>query len=186
MHRKIKDQRLNPRMGLGLLCAAVCTWVACNNLALLHHPDSEQKTDTPELSLPYKTVLTDRSNNNARLPLIIAMHGLGGTPDDMIRTLSDLEVPARVIAPYGLFPFGMQGGASWYANAIPSRTSDPQLIAEDMNYAADKLAQFISKAMIENHGKRIIFSGATLYDAAGRKIAGAKATNLIVPTKKNG
>ena len=46
--------------------------------------------------------------------------------------------------------------------------------------------EFISKAMIENHGKRIIFSGATLYDAAGRKIAGAKATNLIVPIKKNG
>jgi phospholipase/carboxylesterase len=147
MHRKVKDQKSNPRMGLALLCAALCTWAACNNLTLLHHPNSEQNTKAPDLTLPYKTVLTDRSNNDARLPLIIAMHGLGGTPDDMIRTLSDLEVPARVFAPYGLFPFGMQGGASWYANAIPSRTSDPQLIAEDMNYAADKLAQFISKAM---------------------------------------
>ncbi len=43
---------------------------------------------------------------------------------------------------------------------------------------------FISKAKIENYGKRIIFSGATLYDTSGHKIAGARATNLIVPLNK--
>ena len=147
MHGIQKKRKAFPILGQGLLYVAICTFLACNNLTLLHHPTATEPTKGPELTLPYKTILTDRSNNDARLPLIVAMHGLGGTPEDMVRTLSDLEVPARVIAPYGLFPFGMQGGASWYANAIPSRTSDPQLIAEDMNYAADKLAHFISKLM---------------------------------------
>ena len=147
MHQNKEEKKSFQSLGQGLLLTLVCSLLACNNLTLLHHPNAAQKMKSPELPLPYKTVLTDRSENDARLPLIIAMHGLGGTPDDMVRTLSDLEVPARVIAPYGLFPFGMQGGASWYANAIPSRTSDPQIIAEDMNYAADKLAHFISKLM---------------------------------------
>jgi phospholipase/carboxylesterase len=147
MHQNKETEKSFQILGRGLLFALVCSLSACNNLTLLHHPNAAQNIKIPELPLPYKTILTDRSVNDARLPLIIAMHGLGGTPDDMVRTLSDLEVPARVIAPYGLFPFGMQGGASWYANAIPSRTSDPQLIAEDMNYAADKLAHFISKLM---------------------------------------
>ena len=147
MHPNKEEKKSFQILGQGLLLTLVYSLLACNNLTLLHRPTAAQKMKSPELPLPYKTVLTDRSENEARLPLIIAMHGLGGTPDDMVRTLSDLEVPARVIAPYGLFPFGMQGGASWYANAIPSRTSDPQIIAEDMNYAADKLAHFISKLM---------------------------------------
>ena len=125
---------------LGVVGAFVLSLCACNNLTHLHKPSSAQNKDSLLLTLPYKTIVTNSEKNDPRLPLIVALHGLGGTPEDMTRTLAALEVPARIIAPYGLFPFGMQGGASWYANAILSRTSDPQLIAEDMNYAADKLA----------------------------------------------
>ncbi len=46
--------------------------------------------------------------------------------------------------------------------------------------------KFVSKGELINHGKRIIFSSATLYDSKGRKVAGAHATNLIVPLKKEG
>ena len=128
------------------MSSMILSFLACNNLTHLHKPTAHKETHI-ELPLPYKTLITTGDKNDPRLPLIVAMHGLGGTPEDMTRTLAALEVPARVIAPYGLFPFGMQGGASWYANAIPSRTSDPHLIAEDMNYAADKLAHFITALM---------------------------------------
>ena len=132
--------------------------LGCSNLNTLHQPSTANSLEGPALSLPYKMILTDPKTNDPRLPIVVALHGLGGSPEEMIKALSDLEVPARVIAPHGLFPFGMQGGSSWYANAIPSRTSDPHLMAKDMNYAADVLAHFINQltAYYDEAGKPLI------------------------------
>ncbi|MBL92090.1 MAG: hypothetical protein CMH56_09820 [Myxococcales bacterium] len=141
-----------------LLMTALGVTLGCNNLTSLHQPSIKRHLDGPILSLPYKMILTDERNNDQRLPIVVAFHGLGGNPDEMVRALAAMEVPARIIAPHGLFPFGMQGGASWYANAIPSRTSDPHLMAEDMNYAADMLAHFVNQLMAhyDEAGKPII------------------------------
>lgn len=144
-------------LGAGMVACLGLT-LGCNNLTNLHQPSTKRQLDGPLLSLPYKMTLTDERNNDPRLPIVVAFHGLGGNPDEMIRALSSMEVPARIIAPHGLFPFGMQGGASWYANAIPSRTSDPHLMAEDMNYAADMLAHFVNQLMAhyDEAGKPVI------------------------------
>ncbi len=48
-----------------------------------------------------------------RLPMVIAIHGLGDTPEAFARVLADLDAPARLVVPRGLEPF--HGGYSWFA-----------------------------------------------------------------------
>src|SRR5688500_4887518 len=46
------------------------------------------------------------------LPLVIALHGLGDTPERFIALYADLPLKARVIAPRAPTPHGP--GASWF------------------------------------------------------------------------
>lgn len=48
---------------------------------------------------------------DARLPLVVAMHGLGDRPE-RFGILDALPVAARVVTPFGLTPYG--GGYSWF------------------------------------------------------------------------
>jgi phospholipase/carboxylesterase len=45
------------------------------------------------------------------LPLLIAVHGLGDTPENFLRVFDGFPEPARIVAPRGPYPWGE--GAAW-------------------------------------------------------------------------
>lgn len=60
----------------------------------------------------YLEVVTGAAADDARLPWVVAMHGLGDTSADFIGLYRDLAVPARVFALQGIEPFGP--GWQWF------------------------------------------------------------------------
>lgn len=56
---------------------------------------------------------------DAKLPLIVAMHGLGATPESLLALFDGLDVPVRVIAPRAPDPWEV--GSSWYPIDAPDR-----------------------------------------------------------------
>jgi len=82
---------------------------------------------------------TNGATADERLPLIVALHGYGGTPEDVPRVLHDLSVRARVLAPRGLFPVG--DGWGWFP---PLRETAPDEVAPGITHAADIVAKQIA------------------------------------------
>jgi phospholipase/carboxylesterase len=76
---------------------------------------------------------------NERLPLIVLLHGYGGSPQHIVHILDGLGVRARVIAPHGLFR--VDHGWGWFALL---RQSAPDALAPGITHAADVVAQQIA------------------------------------------
>jgi phospholipase/carboxylesterase len=70
------------------------------------------------------------------LPLVVVMHGFGGSPENVARLLADYEGRARVILPYGLHP--LPTGFSWFVVA-----HDKPAFDLDAKSAADRVAAMI-------------------------------------------
>ncbi|MET0340938.1 MAG: dienelactone hydrolase family protein [Polyangiales bacterium] len=56
---------------------------------------------------------------DARLPLVIAMHGLGSTPESLLELFDGFDQPVRVVAPRAPDPWSV--GSSWYPIDAPDR-----------------------------------------------------------------
>ncbi|MDB4990776.1 MAG: Phospholipase/carboxylesterase family protein [Myxococcaceae bacterium] len=56
--------------------------------------------------------VTGGADPSAALPLVIALHGLGDTPEQFVALFAELNVPARIIAPRAPDPW--QTGTSWF------------------------------------------------------------------------
>ena len=61
---------------------------------------------------------------DAKLPLVIALHGLGATPESILELYDGLGVPVRLVAPRA--PDAWQVGSSWYPIDQPERA--PQVV----------------------------------------------------------
>ena len=72
------------------------------------------------------------------MPLIIAIHGLGDTPENFSRFLRDFPAPARVIALRAPDRYG--SGFSWFPIRARLGADDPQL-ADAVNAAAQRIAR---------------------------------------------
>ena len=132
---------------LGVVGAFVLSLCTCNNLTHLHKPSSAQNKDSLLLTLPYKTIVTNSEKNDPRLPLIVALHGLelwhtGGYD----KNFSRIKRFQRVLShPTACFPSACKAvplGMPMQFHRGPATRSLP-----NMNYAADKLALFISGLM---------------------------------------
>ncbi|MCA9618610.1 MAG: dienelactone hydrolase family protein [Myxococcales bacterium] len=88
-----------------------------------------------------------------RLPMVVAIHGLGDRPD-RFGLLEGFPAPLRVIVPRGLSPHG--GGYSWFP--IRVRDADPVAVAQGMEVAVDALGKMIA-GVVERYptiGKPIV------------------------------
>jgi phospholipase/carboxylesterase len=103
-------------------------------------PAAAQPSAPTKLSLDYVEVTTSGAARDAALPLIIALHGLGGRPEHFLALFDDFPVPARIIAPHSASPFG--DGFQWFAPY--GATSDES--APGMAKAADDIARFAAEA----------------------------------------
>jgi phospholipase/carboxylesterase len=83
-------------------------------------------------------ILTGGANASDSLPLVVGIHGLGGSPERFERILSSLSVRARLILPYGLEPHGE--GFAWFPE-----WKDDEEFAAGTRRAADRLAAMIDE-----------------------------------------
>ncbi|MEM7153091.1 MAG: alpha/beta fold hydrolase [Myxococcota bacterium] len=87
--------------------------------------------------LAYREVLLGTAEPNDPLPMIVAIHGLGDTPDNFRHLLATFPEPARLILPRGL-DATEGGGWSWFP--IRARDPDVEALSEGIATAADRIA----------------------------------------------
>lgn len=94
------------------------------------------------------TRITGGARESDTLPLVVAIHGLGATPEGLAGLYEGLAAPARLVLPYGLDRYS--SGYAWFA---PSA----EAIEPGSRHAADRLA-----AMIEQLSKRFPTRGKAI------------------------
>lgn len=99
-------------------------------------PPPEPPWDTAA-GLAYREVLLGATDPEAPLPMIVAIHGLGDTPDNFRHLLDQFPEPARLILPRGL-DRTEGGGWSWFP--IRARDPDVENLARGISHAADQIA----------------------------------------------
>nr|WP_263430195.1 alpha/beta hydrolase [Nannocystis pusilla] len=90
--------------------------------------------------LEYVEVVTGEADPEARLPLIVAIHGLGDRPDRFAALLDGFPGAARIILPRGLDVLD-EGGFSWFP--IRARSPDVAGLAGGIARAGDALVPFV-------------------------------------------
>jgi len=88
----------------------------------------------PRGTPPEKVPLPD-----AKLPMLVAIHGLGDSPENFSHLIADLPVAARVIFPRGLDP--VETGYSWFP--VRARSADVAGLSQGIATAGDRLAALI-------------------------------------------
>ncbi|MFV8753269.1 alpha/beta hydrolase [Nannocystaceae bacterium ST9] len=154
------------RLALALALALVGPSLACESRAASRdapqpdpshpsEPPSEPPPSEPPPSEPaplelvageaagihYVELVTGDASPEAALPMIVAIHGLGDTPENFAELFVGFDRPARVILPRGLDP--QEGGWSWF----PFRAASPDVdaLAQSIAGAADRLAPAIAE-----------------------------------------
>ena len=84
----------------------------------------------PRGTPPEKVPLPD-----AKLPMLVAIHGLGDSPENFQHLIVDLPVAARVIVPRGLDP--VETGYSWFP--VRARSADVAGLSQGIAAAGDRL-----------------------------------------------
>lgn len=91
--------------------------------------------------VPRGTPADRRPGPDAKLPMLVAIHGLGDRPENFKQVVADLPVVARVIVPRGLTP--VDDGFSWFP--IRARSPDVAGLSAGISKAADRLAVLIAE-----------------------------------------
>ncbi|NVB42910.1 prolyl oligopeptidase family serine peptidase [Pseudenhygromyxa sp. WMMC2535] len=84
----------------------------------------------------YLEYLTGGAQAGDTLPMIIAIHGLGDSPQGFVGLFEGFDQPARVILPQGLDAY--EPGWSWFP--VRARDADIEGLAQGIAKAADALA----------------------------------------------
>ncbi|MRG95577.1 alpha/beta hydrolase [Polyangium spumosum] len=93
----------------------------------------------PAQKIRYIERVTGGADANERLPLIVAIHGLGDRPESFVRLFDGFQARMRVVIPYGTTPQGQ--GFSWF----PLARFEPTKLAEGTGRAADGLAALLEE-----------------------------------------
>jgi phospholipase/carboxylesterase len=89
----------------------------------------------------YLEIVTGGADPESSLPMIIALHGLGDSPQGFRAVLEEFDRPARVILPRALDVH--EEGWSWFP--IRARDNDIEALARGIDHAADVLAPAIAE-----------------------------------------
>lgn len=110
-------------------------------------------------TLTYESFLLGTSDQSAEQPLIIPLHFMGSSPMQICDILlRDVDFSARVIAPYGRFPFEDQ--YSWFPEELYDKPEPEQ--GKFVDHCADILLENVDrwKQEFPTHG-RPIFLGVS-------------------------
>jgi phospholipase/carboxylesterase len=102
----------------------------------------------------YLELVTAGADPESPLPMIIALHGLGDSPQGFRALLEGFDRPARVILPRALDAH--DEGWSWFP--IRARDRDVEALARGIDHAADVLAPAIAELTLQRPtiGKPIV------------------------------
>lgn len=89
----------------------------------------------------YLEFVTGGADPESPLPMIIAIHGLGDSPQGFRALLQEFDRPARVILPRALHAY--EEGWSWFP--IRARDRDIDALAQGIDHAADVLASAVAE-----------------------------------------
>jgi phospholipase/carboxylesterase len=154
MHRRVR--------ALPLALALACTFVGCEartpEPALTPaaaepappparvEPPVTEPAPVEELArvgdIHYLEFVTAGADPESPLPMIIAIHGLGDSPQGFRGLLDEFDRPARIILPRALDAHE-EGGWSWFP--IRARDPDIEALAQGIDRAADALAPAIEQ-----------------------------------------
>ncbi len=103
--------------------------------------------------IAYIELLTGGAREEQRLPLIVAIHGLGDRPDRFVGFVAAFDVPARIVLPRGLIAHGDGFSWFWFGNG-----RDVARISSGVESAANRLAEAITVIVRERptRGKAIV------------------------------
>jgi phospholipase/carboxylesterase len=93
--------------------------------------------------VPYMEVLFGETDPNAKLPLIVAIHGLGDRARVPVGAIEMLKTPVRVILPNGPTPH--HTGFAW--TLVRVRENRPEALARDLRVQANRLAEMIKELL---------------------------------------
>jgi phospholipase/carboxylesterase len=92
-------------------------------------------------SLEYVERVTGGAAQNARLPLVVAIHGLGDTPESFIELFEDFPLPVRVIAPRAPTPYS--SGFAWMTTRVrDGREAD---LVREIDASTERLVALIER-----------------------------------------
>lgn len=93
-------------------------------------------------SIEYLEIVLGDAKPDEKLPMIVAIHGLGDRPDNFAHVFDTFPERARLILPRGIDPVE-GGGYSWF----PLRARDPDIeaLSTGIGHAADEIADAIGE-----------------------------------------
>lgn len=95
-------------------------------------------------NVPFVEIETGRDRHSPDLPMIVAIHGRGGSPEQWVSMWRAFQEPARIILPRGSLAY--EGGFQWFESPASYATmtdADASRLAENVSRRADGLATFI-------------------------------------------
>jgi phospholipase/carboxylesterase len=122
---------------------------ACCNASRPGEPSTEgakkptSAPGAPHVSLDYVEVTTGRIHGNEPAPLIVALHGLGDTPEQFIGIFEGFPADARIVAPHSRTRYST--GWEWFprTNAPTSDTTTPEFpnMADEIGTFVDEMSK---------------------------------------------
>lgn len=99
------------------------------------------------------TAITVGGRAEEALPWVVAIHGLGDTPDNFVHLLSDSAIRAHVYAPRAPYPYG--DGFDWYQTRV---LGDPSALTAAVQKAMSEVVRFVDDRSKDprNVGKAIV------------------------------
>jgi phospholipase/carboxylesterase len=94
---------------------------------------------------------------DAQLPLIVALHGYGDTPENQLALVESCGLSARIVAPRGPKKHPSGQGAAWYA--VQFTPGGPVRDVGDALNAADQVARFIQSYTARRPSTKVVVTG---------------------------
>jgi phospholipase/carboxylesterase len=107
---------------------------------------TDDAVDIDEPRLDYLERYTGGAGEGDTLPMVIAIHGRGDTPEAFSRLVEGWGTPARVIVPRGLHPFERTGGSTWF---LAGTRDAPEALGREVGQAADAVAELVRALLAE-------------------------------------
>jgi len=102
--------------------------------------------------IDYLEIVTGGADSNARLPMIISLHGLGYDNTAHVKWLEELQVPARVILPNAFYTqSGNEKKRTWWTSYSNSRLQEASARLAQFVYLIQQCRPAAQKTVITGH-----------------------------------